>query len=393
VSDAAESLTRRERRLALAAAIAAVTVFGLSIGEGVPLMSLLLERRGVEAGLNGLNAGAAFIGVLVGPLLTPALVRRLGLRNLLLACFVLDIAAFSSLKLFDGLAAWFVLRVAMGLLGSTIFTASEAWINLLAGDAGRGRVLGLYAAALSAGFGLGPLLLAITGIEGWAPFLLNNAISALAMLPLLAVGNRARDLGREPGAPLWRVALRAPFILSIVAVFGMFESALMSLIPVWGVRAGLAASGAAATLSAVYIGAIALQWPIGWLSDHTPRRRVLQLCGAVGLAGALLLAAAPLPLGAVFALLLVWGGFASGIYPVALGMAGERFAGGDVVAVNATMIAAYGLGAMVGPAAGGAAMDALGPPGLPTLFLLLFAGFLTATLAHRGCDRPVGNDG
>src|SRR3954447_11224834 len=79
--------TSSGRRWSLAAAIASVTVFGLSIGQGAPLLSLLLELRGVDATLNGLNAGGAFLGVIIGPLLAPRCVRWLGIRNLLLVCF------------------------------------------------------------------------------------------------------------------------------------------------------------------------------------------------------------------------------------------------------------------------------------------------------------------
>ena len=38
----------RERRWSLAAAIASVTVFGLSVGQGGPLLPLLLEQRGTD---------------------------------------------------------------------------------------------------------------------------------------------------------------------------------------------------------------------------------------------------------------------------------------------------------------------------------------------------------
>jgi MFS family permease len=196
-SEDIQPLTAAERRWGLAAVIGCVTVFGLSIGEGVPLLSLLLEGRGTDAVLTGLNAGSAFIGVILGPLLAPRGVRLFGLRGLLLACLALDIAGFMLMRVFDSLAAWFALRILLGLIGSSIFTASEAWINLLAGasghDAARGRIIGVYAAALSAGFGLGPLLLWVTGTEGWAPFIANAVITAAAALPLLGVGNARRS--------------------------------------------------------------------------------------------------------------------------------------------------------------------------------------------------------
>jgi MFS family permease len=130
--------TPRERRWCLAAAIASVTVFGLSVGQSGPLLPLLLEQRGTNVTLNGLNAGATFIGVIVGPLLAPRLVQRFGIRDFLLVCFGLDIALFLAMKVFDSFTAWFVLRAVLGVVGSSIFTAGDR-INQLAGDVGCGR--------------------------------------------------------------------------------------------------------------------------------------------------------------------------------------------------------------------------------------------------------------
>jgi MFS family permease len=373
----------RDRRWSLAAAIASVTVFGMSVGQGTPLLSLLLDAHGTGVALNGLNAGVGFLGVLVGPLLAPCCVRRLGIRSFLLVCFGLDIMLVIALKAFDSLATWFALRILLGVVGSAVFTAGEAWINLLAGDAGRGRIIGLYAGALSAGFGIGPLVLSITGLEGWAPFLANAAITALAMLPLLGAGDSSRDFGRERGASPLTMIARAPVILGAVALFALYEAALMALLPIWAVRVGLNARLAAATLTAVYIGAIVLQMPIGWLSDRISRAAAMRLCGAVGLVGALVVMNVGASPPVLFFLLFVWGGIASGIYPVALSMAGDRFRGAELVTANAAMIIAYGIGGLAGPALGGLAMDLWEPRGLFWLFALMFAALLAATRYSR----------
>ena len=363
----------------LAAAISAVAVFGLGVGQFAPMLSLVLETRGIDPTLNGLNAAASSVGIVLGPMLAPRGVRMLGVNRFLLLCFALDIVTVLALKLFDTLDAWFVLRFALGLIGSNIFTASEAWINRLAGDSGRGRVLGLYAALLSAGFGLGPLVLAATGIRGWLPFLVNAGITAVAFLPLLAAGEGGLDLGGGQAGFSLDIARRGPLIFLTVALFGLFEFTLMTLLPVWGLRHGMDARAAAGTLSGVYLGAIALQVPVGWLSDRFSRRAALRLCGAVGLAGAALLVALPLAGPPLFGLLFVWGGIVSAIYPVALSMAGDRFPPGQLVAVNAAVISAYGIGSLAGPVLGGVAMDLWDPQGLPALFVLLFALFLLLT--------------
>jgi MFS family permease len=376
-------LTVGERRRGLVAAIGCVAVFGFSVGEGAPLLSLLLEARGTDPVLTGLNAGSTFIGVIVGPLLAPRGVRLFGIRRLLLGLLALDIASFLLMRVFDSLAAWFALRILGGVIGSAIFASSEAWINLLAGDAVRGRVIGAYGAALSAGFGLGPLLLSWTGTEGWAPFVANAVITAGAALPLLGAGDEAEGFGRERGANPLAMFVRAPLLLFAVAMFGLYEAALMALLPIWGVRVGLGEGRAAATVSAIYFGAIALQMPIGWLSDRVSRRLALLLCGSVGLAGAALVPAVATSQSALFCVLFLWGGTASGIYAVALGMAGDRFRGSDLVAANAAMVTAYGLGSLTGPMLAGAAMDAWNPEGFLGFFVVLFGCFLAVMLGGR----------
>ncbi|HEV2549098.1 MAG TPA: MFS transporter [Stellaceae bacterium] len=377
-----------ERRRGLAAAIASVAVFGIGIGLAAPLLSLLLERSGTEAALTGLNASAIFLGVVLGPMLAPLLVRRLGIRGFLLLFLALDIVFFLALKVFESFAAWFVLRVLLGTVGSGIFTATEAWINLLARDDERGRVIGIYAAFLSAGFGVGPLMLAATGTTGWAPFLAASAISAVAALPLLMAGGSARGFGREPARNPLAMFARAPFIVAAVAMFGFYESALISLLPVWGVRMGFDERLAAACLTAVYFGAIALQVPIGWLSDRLTRRAAMLLCALVGFLGAALVMAIGADAVPLFIVLFLWGGFATGIYPVALSMAGERFRGADLVTINAAIIIAYGLGSLMGPPLGGVAMDLWNPHGLLAMLTALFAALTALSLAERGArDR------
>lgn len=363
----------------LAAAISAVAVFGLSIGQSAPLLSLLLEARGTDPFITGLNSASAFIGVIAGPLLTPFWVRRFGIRNFLLASYAIDIALFLALNALPDLAAWFILRALLGLVGSGLFTASEAWINLAAPEGSRGRILGIYAAALSAGFGLGPLLLTITGIHGWAPFLANAACVALAMIPLLLAGNSTHDLGRGRAANPLSFFSRAPLIITVVALFGLFESCLFTFLPIWGVRRGLTVPEAAALVSAIYLGAVVLQIPIGWLSDRAPRRKALRICALAGLAGAIILTALPLPLAPLYCLLLLWGGAASAIYPVALGMAADRFGRTEMVPANAAIIMAYGLGALAGPGLGGLAMDLWNPRGLTALFITLFVVLIFTT--------------
>ena len=111
-------MTESERRWSLAAAISCIAVFGIGIGIAGPLLSLMLEGRGTDSSLTGLNAGIGFVGVLVGPLLMPPLVARFGFKRFLLGALPLSLVLFLLLKPFDNLVAWFVLRFFGGMSGS-----------------------------------------------------------------------------------------------------------------------------------------------------------------------------------------------------------------------------------------------------------------------------------
>src|SRR5262249_13311687 len=121
--------------------------------------------------------------LLVGPVL-PRLLAWLGsLRALYLG---LSLTALSVLLMpvFPGLGAWFALRFLSGAAASIQWVISETWLNIIATDRDRGRIMGLYASVLAAGFALGPLMIGAVGIEGVLPFLLVALAIALGALPI-----------------------------------------------------------------------------------------------------------------------------------------------------------------------------------------------------------------
>ena len=379
-------MTARERRLSLAAAIGCIAVGGVSIGLSFPLLSLILEARGTDSTLTGLNAAAGAISVFIAPPLVPGLVRRFGLSRFMLACLVLDAVLFLLMRQFDNVWAWFPLRFGLGAIGGSLFSASEAWISQVADDRSRGRVLGIYATVLSAGFGAGPLLLPFTGFDGWAPFVVNAAIVAIAALPILAGSKLVPGFGDKHGMSPFGLVRRLPVIALAFALYGLFEASIMALLPVYGVRSGLPPALASVMLTGIALGQIALQYPIGWLSDHWSRRGMLRLCtAAVGLGALALPFAVQAPWPAI-GLLFLWGGLAGGLYPVALTIVGETFRGNDLVAANAAVVMLYGLGAVAGAALGGGAMDLWNPHGLPATIAVIFLVFAGALLVLR--PRP-----
>ncbi|MCW5750480.1 MAG: MFS transporter [Alphaproteobacteria bacterium] len=385
-------LSPTERRLALLSVIGAISVVGMQIGLFMPLLSLVLEAKGVSPFLIGLNAAFGSSAVAIFAPFVPAVVRRLGSARFMLGCFVLAVACVLLLRIFDNVWAWFPIRFAfnMGIVG--LFIASEAWIGALADERSRGRIVGLYAACLGGGFALGPALLSVTGSAGWPPFLSGAAIMAAGSLPLLAAWRFAPVMpGRAAFSALGFLRV-APTLALAVLVFGLIETTAYSLLAIQGMRLGQSEVFATRALSLFAVGAIILQLPIGWLADRINRYLVLILCAAATLAGPLALphlSEAPI---AWLAVIFLWGGLATGLYTVALTIVGERFRGADLVAANAALGMLYGLGAMIGPALGGAAMQLWPGRGLMgtlalAAFLVLATALLRRSWQHAGGQK------
>lgn len=349
----------------------------------MPLLALVLEARGIDSSVIGLNAAMTFLGVILAAPAVPWATRSLGAKPFMLGCLIAGLGCFALMMISDSLPLWFLLRFGTGVAGSGLFTASEAWISSLARDQDRGRIMATYATVLSAALCLGPLLLPITGIAGWPPIIANALLVLLAALPLLATPVRFGLA--EDTAPLGLGALMAalPAVLPAVVFFGLFEGATLALLPVWGVRVGFSPDLAAATLSAIYFGGLVLQLPLGWVSDRIARLGVLRICAVAALLGSALIPFLGGSVIATFLVLFLWGGFAGALYPLALAMAGDRFRGQQLVAANAAVVMGYGFGALAGPVFGGGAMALSGPNGLMWLVALATLIFLPATLIRE----------
>lgn len=371
------------RRRNLYAACAAVVVFGFALGLTYPLLSLLLESRGVSESMIGLNAAMAPIGIVAFSVFIPVLARRWGTRNVAMTAAFLTACVLLSYKVFPSIEAWFALRLVQGMVVSTLFVLSESWIVKFADPANRGKVVAIYGAALSASFGAGPLMISIIGIEGWLPFVLGAGVLIAALAPMSMV--REERLEAEPTAgwgDIIAFAPKAPVLLAAVFFFAVFDAATLSLLPVYGVRLGFDVTTAANMLTALIVGNVVLQLPIGWLADRYDRRTVLAMLGAVAMAG---LAALPLAVGSFWQwpVLVVAGAAGYGVYTVALAILGDRFSGHELIAGSASFATFWGAGALMGSLIGGAAMQAFGPQGLPLSLAVCFGVFLAGMWVRR----------
>jgi MFS family permease len=360
----------------LIAACAAITVFGFAFGMSYPLLSLILESRGVSSDMIGINSAMMPIGILLFTSVIPVAAKRFGARNVAITAAMVTSLVILSYKVFDNLPAWFLIRLIQGMSISTLFVLSEAWIVGSAGDQNRGMIVAIYASVLSGSFGAGPLIISLIGIEGWLPFVMGSVVVAVGAIPFFFIHEDAHAEPEETQpSSLISFASKAPMLLAAVGIFGVFDAASLSLFPVYGIKNGLEVTTSANILTALILGNIFLQFPIGWLADRFQHRWVLVGCALTTTLTLLLL---PLVLGSLlmWPLLVLMGTTGYGVYTVSLVSLGDRFSGSELISGSASFASVWGIGALIGSISGGWVMLGFGSHGLPVslaFFYLLLA--------------------
>ncbi len=371
-----------------------VLLFGiLLLMTGHGLQGTLLSLRTEIEAFSTLTSGAVlagyFLGLLVGSVSAPRMIAQVGHVRV----FAAMTAIASSTILFHLLviepASWFLFRFGTGFCLAGIYVVAESWLNAGASNELRGGLLSIYVLLQNVGFALGPLLLNLFRPDGFEAFVVVSVLLSLAVVPMLLTAVPVPPLAppRKFGiADLWQIS---PLGLWALVAVGVVQGAILSMGPIYGTRLGLGVGRVSVLMAAAAVGGLVLQWPIGRLSDHHDRRRVLILASTTGAVLALLLLLPgissdfPLILGIFF---LVSGCLLS-LYSVAVAHINDHLQPEDMVAASGAMLLTNGIGAVLGPLLSAALMAGFGASGFPFLLALVSAS-LSAFALYRSTVRP-----
>lgn len=372
------------------AAMATMVTVGIAVSLLPPLLSLNLAARGVSERTIGLLVATIALASLAITPFASAIAGRFGVAQVIAGCTLFAALVMPSVWFIDSMAPLFPLAFLYGAAMTLCFTLSEYWINATTPDHRRGLVMGIYATVLSLGFALGPAIISILGSSSLRPFLVGAVIMLVSALPALSARKSAPNFSGESRRPFAAYILAIPVATLGVFVFAMSEQSAFAFLPLWGRHLGLHAEGAVLLTSAMVLGNVVFQIPLGLLADRFDRRAMLFGCGLVGALGMIAawsVSGALLPLMAV---LLVWGGATAGIYTIGLAHLASRFTGVELASANAAFIFCYALGMLVGPVISGDAMARAPVSGLPLVLGSAFAVYaaIVATRIRKAQHAP-----
>ena len=378
------------RRRQLVIATVALAVASLAHGLTMPLLSLVLDHQGVDETLIGLNTGAYFVAVFAVAPFASRLLRARGPALLMLLSILATVVLLALLRAFPDVWLWFPLRFALGMAATFLWIAGEAWVNHAATETHRGRIIALFGIVVSAGFALGPLILSITGADGWTPFLVTIALLLPAAAVLAGALESSPKLEGQTSGPLVRYLLLAPVAMFGYFVFAAGDAMLLTFLPIYAVGLGVDESDAIRLLAVMALGSMALQFPVGWLADRVSNYAIVAGMGAALLAGS---AAFPwaIPHPAVsLVFMFFYGGALGALYTLSLVLVGRRFRGAHLGGASAMLAVMFCVASFVWPSLGGAAMDRFGADAMPVSLVAayaLFLAFVTAAWLRRPAPK------
>ncbi len=330
-----------------------------------PVLAVRLQTSGVSSTAIGLFAMLPFVSVALLVPVVPMVFARIGVGQAYRIGLLLELVSCLGYLLTDDYRLWCLLGLLAGIGAAAAWNATEALIAHNVPPSHRGRLTGMYQALLGAAMAVGPLLPGLTGLGPQAANLVAAvglaAGLALTMAPAVAQLKASHD-DREPMSLLsaWRFR---PALAWAAVVGGVFEVGLGSITTAYGSQSGLNLAAATSIAGALGAGSFLLQYPIGWLADHQPPRRLFALgAGVLTLSAVAFVQAAQYP-ALIWVCAALWGGVGGALYTLSMIRVAHDFADSSALAGTSAMIAGYTAGGALGPLISGWVFDHLGVGG------------------------------
>ena len=360
----------------------------LQVGNG--MQGTLLGVRGALEGFStfqmSIVMSSYFLGFLAGSRMAPEMIRRVGHVRVFAALGSLISAVLIMYPTIADPWAWAVGRVMIGFCFSGVYVTAESWLNNSATNETRGKSLSLYMIVQMIGIVSAQGIMVMADPAGYVLFVIPSVLVSLAFAPiLLSVSPTPAFDTTKP------LSLRQIMNISPLGCVGMFLTggvfaAQFGMAAVYGAEVGLSVAQISSFVAAFYIGAVFVQYPLGWLSDRMDRRKLIAGVSLMTGIGALI----GMVFGANFWMLLVAaflvGGTSNPLYSLLIAYTNDFLEHDDMAAAAGGMVFINGLGAIAGPLLVGWMMGAMGPGGY-FLYMAVLMFMLVGYAIYRMTQR------
>lgn len=339
--------------------VGAVFVSGASQGMLLPLLSILLEDAGTSAALNGFNASALYIGVLLASPFIEKPMERYGYRPILITGLLVVGIPLLLFPMWKAYWFWFVLRLLIGIGDNMLHFSAQVWIMMESPNEKKGRNIAIYGLSFGLGFAAGPVLTRLVQFGVFWPFLITALGCMIFVIGSLFLTNGfPESSGNSSGRFIQLSRYKKVLLLSwggLIATFayGFLEASLNGNFPVFALRNGYSINTISLLLPTFVIGSLLTQIPMGSLGDRVGRKKLIitvTILGSIGFVFAVFMADSAIALAVVF---LLSGMFVGSLYSMGMTFVSDLLPPSLLPVGNILAGVAFSFGSMSGPSIGG----------------------------------------
>ena len=367
-------------------------IFGLLlIAAGNGLQVVLLGTRAPEAGFSNIATGIVmsgyFAGIFTGSIIVPHILARVGHVRVFGAMSAIASAAVLLHVVFLDPFVWTGMRFASGFSFAGMYIVCESWLNEKATNETRGQLLSLYMITNMAGMAAGQLMISLGEAGGAGLFLLASVMVSIAVVPILITASAAPSFEAPERISFRRLVQVSPLAVVGMIFIGIVISMVFGMGAVYGRNIGLNNTQVGYFMTSITLGTLALQYPIGRLSDKFDRRVVIfgaTVTGGIAIGVASLFGSDQFAL--LLFMMLIFGGLVFSLYSLFIAHANDYLVPSQMVAMSSGLLMVNGAGAVIGSPLAASVIEIFGTRGyMPTIagFLFLLAGFVLYRMQMR----------
>lgn len=337
----------------------------MMVGNSLLNITLPLKMDAAEfsAVAVGIIMSAYFAGLFAGALYGKRLIGEVGHIRAFAGFAAIIAAVILAHPMLFNHVSWGILRFLSGFCIAGLFAVLESWLNERSDNATRGQVLSIYMIVNYAAIALGQLMVNLWDLSAQDGFIMAALLVSLSLVPVVVTQIRAPSLENIEPMSIKDLYAASPLAVVGASGAGLLMASYYGIGPLFAEAAGFSVLQVSLFMSSVVVGGLALQWPIGRISDRLDRRTVLlgvlsavTLTCAVGVAVTALHGQFP-----YYLLVGVVMGSMTTVYPISVAQAFDYLPRSKYVAASGSLLLAYSVGATAGPILVSLAVGAFGP--------------------------------
>ena len=282
------------------------------------MVGIRAELKNLPTVISGGLTTAYYAGFLLGSLYALRALAQVGHIRVYAALASLLSASVLVSGAFDSPLIWIIMRVSTGFCYAGLYVVAESWLNGLATNTFRGRLLALYNVVTVGAYGAGQLMVFNFDARNLTGFAFAAMIASLAVITV-SMSEQASTPKVEQNVhiSLRELARIVPTGFGFILLVGLAHGGMLCMAVIHATREGLSIGRTGVLVAVIQLGGMAFTWPISSASDDIDRRVIGLLVELGAIVTSVVMLYKPVSSTWTIVLLFVIGGFSFPLYAIA----------------------------------------------------------------------------